>query len=156
MKRILAIALAFIFAILVIGLISLGRSSTSLPSNVAVFHSGYVTNAAGGESSIITLSNSGPQTFSFGGGIETYDATIRNWVYPAGIFLFYSGTNLLGPRQTASLLIPVPSSPVRWRAKVVCRDVHGAGLRGKLTCLLEDRGLKDWNPHWYFTKEIDK
>jgi hypothetical protein len=154
MKRVLATAVAFIFAGLAIGLISFSRFSTSLPSNIAVFHSSYVTNAAGGESSIITLSNSGPQTFSFGGGIETYDG--RNWVYPAGIFVFYPGTNLLGPRQTASLLIPVPSSPVRWRAKVVCRDVHGAGLRGKLTRVLEDRGFKDWNPDWYFTQEINR
>ena len=155
MKRQLALLLAAAAAALAVLAIACAWPTASLPRRVAVFHSGYLTNASGVVSAVITLSNAGPQTFLFGGGLETNDSR-GNWNYPSGIFMYYPGVALLGPTQSASLLIPLPSSPSRWRAKVVCRDMHGAGALGKLRCFWEERVSQKWEPDWYFAEEADK
>jgi hypothetical protein len=122
-------------------------------SKVSVTPAGYVTNAAGEVSAILAITNAGPYTFWYSGHVDTFDG--RHWVnYPAGdIYVYTPCDSLLTPFSSASMIISVPSSQIRWRADLQLRDVHGTNSVAHLTCLWEKFVKKNYKSANVYTQE---
>jgi hypothetical protein len=113
---------------------------------VTITPDGYVTNAVGEVSSILAITNAGPLTFSYWVCIDTASGENgRGWVdYPDRNKVNITwGTTLLAPFSSGRIIVPIPSSQVRWRADLQLRDVHGTNTVGKLICLWEDYVKKE-------------
>ena len=122
-------------------------------SKVTVTPTGYVTNAVGSVSAILAITNAGPYTFWYAGCVDTFDG--RRWVnYPAGdVTVLTPSASPLVPFSSASMVISVPSSQVRWRAELQLRDIHGTNTLARLICLWEEFAKREYKNGVVYTQE---